>query len=468
MESGTVRIDELVVDAVAGDAQARDRLLATIHVTVLRYCRGRLGRGETTAGSAEDVAQEVCIAVISALPSYRSTRLSFMAFVYGIAAHKVTDVFRANARNRTDPVEDFLDRPAAEAWPEQRALGRAMAEQVRDQLERATPQERDRLLRCLGGETSLAKTASTIGSTCPAIKIPYHRAGRRLRTGATPIGNGWRALPTLPAVRDEPPPSAQDWLSEATSALERGNWRYIVYPPDVAVLERPVPAQLITLLQLVASSMQSQTDGDVREAWRLLDTAARMLPRGLTRSSPDDGGRLAVLPPPPRTDADLQLTTWRVTRVVWREQEELADLRRRVTLADTAHDLLIEACVEHLRWVEFDPWTVRVAPAGERVDVEGSRANLYRRAAGLRAFTSPRTKDLSVSAWRDVGGYRCLCGAALQKIGEADRAAGWRNRSPRADNVPLRIARVRAFTSAKQWLADISEPGKPGEETEDP
>ena len=54
-------------------------------------------------GSADDVAQEVCVAVVSALGSYQPAGLSFRAFVYGIAAHKVADAFRAIARNRTEP-----------------------------------------------------------------------------------------------------------------------------------------------------------------------------------------------------------------------------------------------------------------------------------------------------------------------------------------------------------------------------
>ncbi len=43
------------------------------------------------------------MAVVGALPGYRIKGLSFRAFVYGIAAHKVTDAFRAIGRNRSEP-----------------------------------------------------------------------------------------------------------------------------------------------------------------------------------------------------------------------------------------------------------------------------------------------------------------------------------------------------------------------------
>jgi RNA polymerase sigma-70 factor, ECF subfamily len=75
----------LIAAAVRGDRRARDELLALIQPLVLGYCRARLGRQESVLGSADDVAQEVCLAVVSALGSYQPAGLSFRAFVYGIA-----------------------------------------------------------------------------------------------------------------------------------------------------------------------------------------------------------------------------------------------------------------------------------------------------------------------------------------------------------------------------------------------
>jgi RNA polymerase sigma-70 factor, ECF subfamily len=62
-------IDKLGQAAVAGDMVARDRLLAAVYPLVLRYCRGRLGHHTSVIGSADDVAQDVCLAVVTALPS---------------------------------------------------------------------------------------------------------------------------------------------------------------------------------------------------------------------------------------------------------------------------------------------------------------------------------------------------------------------------------------------------------------
>ena len=66
---------------------------------MLRYCRGRLVRLPGGARHhVDDVAQEVCLAVLCALPRYRDEGRPFEAFVYGIAAHKIADLQRAAMR----------------------------------------------------------------------------------------------------------------------------------------------------------------------------------------------------------------------------------------------------------------------------------------------------------------------------------------------------------------------------------
>src|SRR3954467_10430656 len=102
-------LDASVGAAVEGDPRGIDRGLAGIRPLVVRYCRSRVGSQERTFASADDVAQEVCLAVLTALPSYRDQGRPFLAFVYGIAAHKVADAHRSAARNRAEPVEEVPD-----------------------------------------------------------------------------------------------------------------------------------------------------------------------------------------------------------------------------------------------------------------------------------------------------------------------------------------------------------------------
>src|SRR3954462_9672297 len=102
--------DELVSRAMAGDPTPVGRVRSIIPPLGVRYCRARLGRFDRSSVSADDVAQEVCLAVLTALPGYRVQGRPFLAFVYGIASHKVIDAHRAATRNRSEPVSDVPDR----------------------------------------------------------------------------------------------------------------------------------------------------------------------------------------------------------------------------------------------------------------------------------------------------------------------------------------------------------------------
>jgi RNA polymerase sigma-70 factor (ECF subfamily) len=173
--------DELVAAAIRGDARAREELLALIHPLVLRYCRGRLGRRETALGTADDVAQDIFMAVVGALQTYRPTGLSFRAFVYGIAAHKVTDAFRAIGRDRTEPVAELPDTPVTAEGPECRVLDAERDAALRALLAHLTPRQREVLVLRLAAGLSAEETAEAVGSTPGAVRVTQHRALLRLR-----------------------------------------------------------------------------------------------------------------------------------------------------------------------------------------------------------------------------------------------------------------------------------------------
>jgi RNA polymerase sigma-70 factor, ECF subfamily len=173
--------DALVAAAVAGDTRARERLLTEVRPFVVRYCRARLGNRDTPAGSADDIAQEVCLAVARALPGYSITSTPFAAFVYGIAAHKVVDAFRAIGRNRCDPVADMPETVDDSRGPEHRVLAGELAEQVHDLLDVLTPRQREILVLRIAVGLSAKETAIAVGTTPEAVRVAQHRALIRLR-----------------------------------------------------------------------------------------------------------------------------------------------------------------------------------------------------------------------------------------------------------------------------------------------
>jgi len=174
----------VVAAAVASDKRAVDRLLGLIRPLVVRYCRARVGRQERSFASADDVAQEVCLAVLTALPTYQDQGRPFLAFVYGIAAHKVADAHRAAARNRAEPVAEVPDAPELEAGPEQRAMREELSARMADLLKVLPAKQREILvLRVMVG-MSAEETAIMVGSTPGAVRVSQHRALARLRVAA--------------------------------------------------------------------------------------------------------------------------------------------------------------------------------------------------------------------------------------------------------------------------------------------
>lgn len=175
--------DGLVSAAVDGDPAAIDNVLRWIQPLVMRYCRARVGRQEKTFASADDVVQEVCLAVLTALPSYRDQGRPFLAWVYGVAAHKVADAHRSVARNRFEPVAEIPDLPSLTTTdPEAWFMQGEQAERMNRLLHTLPDKQREVLILRVVWELSAAETAEVVGSTPGAVRVTQHRALGRLRT----------------------------------------------------------------------------------------------------------------------------------------------------------------------------------------------------------------------------------------------------------------------------------------------
>jgi RNA polymerase sigma-70 factor (ECF subfamily) len=131
--------------------------------------------------SADDVAQEVCLAVLTALPGYRVQGRPFLAFVYGIASHKVIDAHRAAGRNKSEPVADVPDSVESEDGPEQRALRVELSEQMSRLLDQLPEKQREIIVLRVVVGLSAEETADAVGSTPGAVRVAQHRALARLR-----------------------------------------------------------------------------------------------------------------------------------------------------------------------------------------------------------------------------------------------------------------------------------------------
>ena len=140
----TSEVEPLVQAAVDGDREAVAELLTRIRPLIVRYCRAQVAQG------ADDLAQEICLDVLRALPHYHDQGRPFLAFVYGIATHRVAQM--PGLRRRID-----------------------------DLLALLPPRHRDVVtLRVVLG-LSAEETGRVLGMTPSAVRVAQHRALNRLR-----------------------------------------------------------------------------------------------------------------------------------------------------------------------------------------------------------------------------------------------------------------------------------------------
>jgi len=171
---------DLVHLAVRGHPGAIDALLERVRPMVVRYCRARLGRITGHYYVADDVAQEVCLAVLAALPRYRDMGRPFASFVFGIASHKVADAVRTASRLAV-PFEDLPDGPDERPGPEETVVAYIEAERTRALLAQLPHHLRELLILRVVTGLSAEETGNVLGMSAGAVRVAQHRALARLR-----------------------------------------------------------------------------------------------------------------------------------------------------------------------------------------------------------------------------------------------------------------------------------------------
>jgi RNA polymerase sigma-70 factor (ECF subfamily) len=179
----TVSEAELVSRAARSDPVATAALLARLRPGVVRYCRAHLGRVGGAFTTADDVAQEVCLAMLRALPRYRDEGRPFAAFVFRIAANKVADAQRAALRHLSHaPVDTLPDRPDIAPGPEQRALATDAARRLSLLLNQLSPTQREIVVLRVAVGLPAEEVGSVLGMSAAAVRMAQSRALAHLRT----------------------------------------------------------------------------------------------------------------------------------------------------------------------------------------------------------------------------------------------------------------------------------------------
>lgn len=158
-----------------------EALLTKLRPLLVRYCRARLGAHDGGYGSADDVAQEVCLAVLTSLPKYVDRGKPFVAFAYGIAAHKVADAYRASSRVRSDPVGELPDAVETGGGPEEFAIASDRMQRMSRLLDCLPETQREIVVLRVAVGMSAEEVAESLGMSAGAVRVSQHRALTRLR-----------------------------------------------------------------------------------------------------------------------------------------------------------------------------------------------------------------------------------------------------------------------------------------------
>lgn len=187
---------EIAAGVQAGDAAAAERLIAWFRPRLLLFVQARGG----DRAMAEDVAQEVLMAVIRALQAGQvRDPNSLPAFVFGVARNQLATARRAVVRAKEAPLDaahavtvDPIDIVDAE----ERARLHAA-------IEALEPVDRQILRLTLAGGQGLAEIAAALGLTHDAVRQRKSRAIRRLTAELGPPSQNLRLVrPTdRPLVR---------------------------------------------------------------------------------------------------------------------------------------------------------------------------------------------------------------------------------------------------------------------------
>ena len=173
-------LDRLAKDAQQGCGEAEEVLWESVRRLGHRYSRTRLSGYPGGAHLVDDVAQDICIAVLGALPRYRDIGRPFEAFIHGIASRKVADAQRELARHAV-PTADLPEEVDDAPTPEDLAVHDSEVHTARELLALLPSNLRTIVMLRVASGLSAEETGAAMGMTPGAVRVAQHRALSRMR-----------------------------------------------------------------------------------------------------------------------------------------------------------------------------------------------------------------------------------------------------------------------------------------------
>lgn len=171
---------ELVEQILAGSREHFDMLYECYFPRVYRFALKRL----RDPGEAEDVAQDVFMTLLSALPSYQG-QSSLLVWIFGITRNTVNRRFR-RPRPRLEPLEEggALDVAGREAPTDQNVEAKRMLDRCEEIIERElTPLQRRIFHLKHLRKQPIRSIAEVLGKSEDAVKANLYRMRRTIADG---------------------------------------------------------------------------------------------------------------------------------------------------------------------------------------------------------------------------------------------------------------------------------------------
>ena len=169
-------IDQVVRQAQQGESNAIEALYKRYAQSVYRYVYYRV----PTTADAEDLTAETFVRMVEGLPSYRFTGAPFEAWLYRIAAARIADHYRRNARR---PLTELKENVADKATlPEEQIVQAQEVETLRQAFSQFSDDEQTLLILRFVERKSHQEVADVLGKSPAAVKSMQHRALIKLAT----------------------------------------------------------------------------------------------------------------------------------------------------------------------------------------------------------------------------------------------------------------------------------------------
>jgi RNA polymerase sigma factor (sigma-70 family) len=160
--------------AIMGDAGAYRRFLEDVTPFLRAMARRRCERVGVPGGDAEDLVQEVLLAVHLKRGTWDQSR-PIGPWISTIVRNKMIDALRRRGRQVAVPIEDVID--TLEADPQPDALEQR---DVRRLLEKLKHPQRDIVQSISVNGASVRETAGRLKMTEGAVRVALHRALKAL------------------------------------------------------------------------------------------------------------------------------------------------------------------------------------------------------------------------------------------------------------------------------------------------